>query len=43
VNGALKWQVDPTNPNVILVEPSEQLLRSQEQATIGVVDIRPTM
>ncbi len=43
VNAALKWRVDPTNPNVILVEPSEQAVTSKEQAVIGVVDIRPTM
>jgi hypothetical protein len=43
VNAALKWRVDPTNPNVILVEPSEQLVNSKEQAVTGVVDIRPTM
>jgi hypothetical protein len=43
VNAALKWRVDPSNINMILVEPSEQLIESKEQATIGIVDIRPTM
>ncbi len=41
VNNALKWRVDSTNPNVILVEPSDQLLNSKEQSVIGVIDIRP--
>jgi len=41
VNNALKWKVDSTNPNVILVEPSDQLINSKEQAVIGVIEIRP--
>ncbi len=41
VNNALKWKVDSTNPNIILVEPSDQLIKSKEQAVIGVIDIRP--
>jgi endoglycosylceramidase len=43
VNSVLKWRVDPTNMNIILVEPNEQLVKSKEQAVIGTVDIRPTM
>ena len=41
VNRPLKWKVDPTNSNIILVEPSDQLINSPVQAVIGVVDIRP--
>jgi hypothetical protein len=41
VNNALKWRIDSTNPNVILVEPSDQLLNSKEQSVIGVINIRP--
>jgi endoglycosylceramidase len=43
VNAALKWRIDPTNNNIILVEPNEQFVYSKEQAAIGVVDIHPTM
>jgi endoglycosylceramidase len=43
VNAALKWKIDPTNPNVILVEPNEQLVKSKDQAIIGTVNIQPTM
>jgi hypothetical protein len=43
VNNALKWTIDPTNANIILVEPSEQLIMSNEQAAIGIVQIRPKM
>jgi hypothetical protein len=41
VNAVLKWKIDPTNANVILVEPSQQFVMSQDQAVIGIVDIRP--
>jgi len=41
VNAVLKWKIDPTNTNVILVEPSQQFVMSQDQAVIGIVDIRP--
>ena len=41
VNGALKWRIDSTDPNVILVEPSDQLLNSKEQSVIGVINISP--
>jgi endoglycosylceramidase len=40
VNSALQWKVDATNANIILVEPTDQLVNSKEQAVIGVVDIR---
>jgi endoglycosylceramidase len=43
VSSALKWRVDPTNVNIILVEPNEQLVKSKEQAVIGTIDIRPKM
>jgi endoglycosylceramidase len=43
VNSVLKWKVDPTNNNIILVEPNEQLVKSKDQAVIGVVEIRPAM
>jgi endoglycosylceramidase len=41
VNNALKWKIDSINPNIILVEPSDQLINSKEAMVIGVVDIRP--
>jgi len=43
VNAPLKWKLDSTNMNIILVEPNEQLVKSKDQAVIGVVQIRPTM
>jgi endoglycosylceramidase len=41
VNSALKWKIDPTNANVILIEPNEQFVKSKTQAVIGVVEVRP--
>jgi hypothetical protein len=41
VNNALKWRIGSTNPNIILVEPSDQVLNSKEKAIIGVINIRP--
>ncbi len=41
VNNALKWKIDSTSSNIILVEPSDQLINSREQAVIGVIVIRP--
>jgi endoglycosylceramidase len=41
VNSALKWRVDPSNINVILVEPNEQLVKSKDQAVVGSIDIHP--
>ena len=43
VNGALKWRVDSMDVNLILVEPNEQLVKSKEQAVIGIVNIHSTM
>ncbi len=42
VNAALKWRINPTNPNIILVEPSEQFVKSKEQAVLGTIEIHPT-
>ncbi len=39
VNQYLKWKVDPTDPNIILVEPSEQFMNSLLQTVIGTVEI----
>ncbi len=41
VNNALKWRIGSTNPNIILVEPSDQVLNSKEKAIIGVINIHP--
>ncbi|CAF0900617.1 unnamed protein product [Rotaria sordida] len=43
VNRALKWKIDQTNTNIILVEPNEQFVKSKNQAVIGVVEIQPTI
>lgn len=43
VNKVLQWSVDPTNTNIILVQPNEQYVKGENPATIGVVEIRPTM
>ncbi|CAF4796665.1 unnamed protein product [Rotaria sp. Silwood1] len=43
VSDTLKWKVDPTNPNILLVEPSDQLLRNGDAVIIGTVEINPKM
>ncbi|CAF1323867.1 unnamed protein product [Rotaria sordida] len=43
VNKYLKWKVDPTDANVILVEPSAQLINIPILKFIGTVEIQPTM
>ncbi len=43
VSAALKWKIDPTNANIILVEPSEQFVKSKDQTIVGIVQIHPTM
>ncbi|UJR21736.1 hypothetical protein I4U23_024811 [Adineta vaga] len=42
VNAALKWTIDPTDANVILVEPKAQYVTSSDPPVIGVVDILST-
>ena len=42
VNEVLKWKVDPTNPNVILVQPTEQILSRKDQAVVGKFYLGPT-
>ena len=42
VSSALKWRVDSTNPNIILVEPSQTLFRYRSKdPVIGTVEISP--
>lgn len=41
VNNILKWQVSTTNPNVLLVEPNDQIVKSGNEAVIGVIEISP--
>ncbi|CAF1048924.1 unnamed protein product [Rotaria sordida] len=41
VNNALKWRVNPTNRNIILVEPSDQIINSKVQDVLGVFFIHP--
>ncbi|CAF1141355.1 unnamed protein product [Rotaria sp. Silwood1] len=43
VNKYLKWKVDPTNANIILVEPSQQFMNSIFKKVIGTVEIRSTV
>ncbi|CAF2270846.1 unnamed protein product [Rotaria magnacalcarata] len=43
VNRSLKWTMDPSNANIILVQPNEQFVKSKYQAVIGVVEVHPTM
>ena len=40
VNDALTWKVDPTDPTIILVEPSDKA-RSEDPPPLGSVIIRP--
>lgn len=42
VNAPLKWKYDPTNNNIILVEPNNQFIQNQNEPVIGIVDIHPT-
>jgi len=42
VNNVLKWQIDSMSPNIILVEPSDQIINHTNQSIIGVIQIRPT-
>lgn len=41
VNDVLTWKIDSTDPRIILVQPSDVLVNSNEQAIIGVITIRP--
>lgn len=41
-NSLLKWRIDPTNPDLILVEPNEQVISTVQGPAIGVVEIQPT-
>lgn len=42
VNPVLKWQMDPSNANVILVEPVQSFeVLHNPQPVIGIVEIRP--
>ena len=42
VNSVLKWRVDTTNPDLILVEPNHQVIANVRDPIIGVVEITPT-
>ncbi len=39
VNQHLKWKVDPTDTNTILVEPSEYFMNSSLEIVVGTVEI----
>ena len=41
VTPTLKWQFDPSDANIILVEPNTQLVKSRDPPVIGVFEIRP--
>ncbi|CAF4554076.1 unnamed protein product [Rotaria sp. Silwood2] len=43
VNRVLKWKIDLTNTNVILVEPNESFGNCKNQVVIDVVKICSTM
>ncbi|CAF2690929.1 unnamed protein product [Rotaria sp. Silwood2] len=43
VNRYLKWKVDPTDSNIILVEPSQHFMNSIFKKVIGTVEIRSTV
>ena len=43
VNAVLQWRVDPSNANVILVEPRPSVATANDSPLIGVVEIRPNM
>jgi hypothetical protein len=43
VNQYLKWKVNPTDANIILIEPSEHYINSLLQNVIGTVEIHPTL
>lgn len=41
ITPTLKWKFDPTNANIILLEPNDQLVKMDNPAVIGVFEIRP--
>jgi endoglycosylceramidase len=44
VNAVLKWRVDTSDANIILVEPIQSFVdRYDRQSIIGIVEIRPNM
>jgi hypothetical protein len=43
VNQYLKWKVDPTDANIILVEPSEYFMNSLLENATGIVEIYPIL
>jgi len=43
VSDGLKWKVNPTNPSIVLVEPSDELLQSGKTTAVVTVKIQPIM